>query len=308
MMSLRLPVRAPFHLQATVRLLQRRPSNLVDVWGGDSYLRALETSGGLVLAEVRNVGSVREPEVILGVRGGGGSASRLEELAPKLRRMLGLDVDPALWLRRARAEPAIAGLVEALAGIRPPRFATLFESFLNVIPFQQLSIESGLSTVSRLVRRFGLPLESGGRVFYASPRPEAILAAEPEELRACGLSTKKALALRNVARAVLEGELDEDGLAALPTPEAMKRLVRLPGIGPWSAGLVLLRGLGRLDAFPAGDVGVARGLGELFRLKEGEPMEPIVERFGALRGYLSCLSLGAYLVSRGRVQADPTSR
>jgi DNA-3-methyladenine glycosylase II len=69
--------------------------------------------------------------------------------------------------------------------------------------------------------------------------------------------------------------------------------------------LVLLRGLGRLDVFPAGDVGVARGLGTLLRLPPGASLNRVVERFGDLRGYLYFCSLGAALLARGLIHAAP---
>ena len=70
------------------------------------------------------------------------------------------------------------------------------------------------------------------------------------------------------------------------TNDALKTLVDLPGIGPWSAGLVLLRGLGRLDVFPSGDVGAERGLRTLLRAGAGTSLKRIVDRFGDRRGYL----------------------
>ncbi|MGZ6135435.1 MAG: DUF488 family protein, partial [Myxococcaceae bacterium] len=82
-------------------------------------------------------------------------------------------------------------------------------------------------------------------------------------------------------------------------------LAELKGIGPWSASLVLLRGLGRLDVFPPGDVGVARGLGSLMRLEDGPSLDRVVERFGDQRGYLYFCSLGGSLLGKGLIHAAP---
>ena len=81
----------------------------------------------------------------------------------------------------------------------------------------------------------------------------------------------------------------------LPTAEAMVALQKLPGIGPWSAGLILLRGLRRMDVFPAGDSGAARSLTALHDLPEKltpREADEIATRFGELRGYLYFLALG----------------
>jgi DNA-3-methyladenine glycosylase II len=85
---------------------------------------------------------------------------------------------------------------------------------------------------------------------------------------------------------------------------ALAELQTLPGIGPWSAGLVLLRGLRRMDVFPAGDVGAARNLPALLGLSEGwSPADAsaFAARFGDRRGYLYFLGLGAQLLSRGLI-------
>ncbi|HET7598518.1 MAG TPA: hypothetical protein VFK15_16435, partial [Burkholderiales bacterium] len=78
-----------------------------------------------------------------------------------------------------------------------------------------------------------------------------------------------------------------------------------PGIGPWSAGLVLLRGFGRLDVFPPGDVGAARGLRTLMGLPPQVPLEPVIERFGDLRGCLYFYALGTSLLRQGLIHRAP---
>src|SRR5690606_25817461 len=149
----------------------------------------------------------------------------------------------------------------------PPRFPGLFEAFANVIPFQQVSLDAGVALVRRLVERFGEPLEHEGGRYYAFPRASVLAEARLDALRRCGFSRNKAVALRHAARAIEAGEVSEAKLRAMTSEEAMRSLVELPGIGPWSAALLLLRGLGRLDVFPSGDVGVTRGLGALMNLR-----------------------------------------
>jgi DNA-3-methyladenine glycosylase II len=93
----------------------------------------------------------------------------------------------------------------------------------------------------------------------------------------------KARALRGLAGKIASGELREEDLEPLPTPEAMRVLEAQPGIGPWTAGLILLRGLGRLDVFPGGDAGAARGLRSL--LGDEDPAAALAA-LGPYRGML----------------------
>jgi 3-methyladenine DNA glycosylase/8-oxoguanine DNA glycosylase len=280
-----------------VRVLQRRPSNLVDVWQDDRYVRVLEVDGRPVVVEVENRGTLDMPDVRYRSRGSEASAA----VTANLRRILGLDVDPAFLRFPVPIDGALRTAVAALRGMRPPRFTNLFESFLNVIPFQQLSLEAGVSIIGRLIQRFGQPVEHLGRQYYASANARAIAAARLPQLRACGLSRGKAQTLRNLARMIEARELTEEEISQMPSRQALHALTQLPGIGPWSAALVLLRGVGRLDVFPPGDVGAARGLAPLLQLNQRTSIDRAVERFGDRRGYLYFCGLGASLLARGLI-------
>jgi len=304
----RLITRGPFHLQATVRVLQRRPVNRVDVWDGSRYLRVLPVGNGHVLAAVMNRGTVNRPDLDFALLAGDpraawrGTDRQLRLIGECLRAILGLDVDPAPLHRAALSESGLLQVATILRGMRPPCFADFFETFLNVIPFQQLSLDAGVAIIGRLVERFGRTLEYRGRRFHASPDSDTIAAARPAALRACGLSTRKADSLRAIARAIASGTLDAGQIDGVPTEEALRRLMQLSGIGPWSAALVLLRGFRRLDVFPPGDVGAKRSLDALSPPEHGALLERI-RRFGDLKGYLYFLALGGSLSRMGLI--DP---
>lgn len=301
-------VQAPFHLEATVRVLQRRPTNSVDVWSEGRYRRVLRTSVGFALVEVIDCGTVDRPDVRFIVRSEGSAAPRAE-IARGLRRILGLDLNLDTIHTRVLRERKLRAVAQALRGMRPPRFAELFETFGNVIPFQQLSIDAGVAIVNRLVQRFGEHFEHEGRRISAFPGPTAIGKAHLATLRDCGLSNSKAVALREIARMIASGALDEGAIARMSTKDALRALVGLPGIGAWSAALILLRGFGRLDVFPPGDVGAMRELRSLLRLAPSAPLGPIEARFGDRRGYLYFYALGARLLANGLIHPapDPTS-
>jgi DNA-3-methyladenine glycosylase II len=302
-----LPTRAPFHLEATVRVLQRRPTNAIDLWHHDRYQRVLTVAGALALVEVENRGSIADPDIRFCIRAGEATQASRAEAGCTLRRILGLDLEPLPLQHLLEAERSLRKTALALRGMRPPRFPGLFEAIARVLPFQQLSLDAGVAIVRRLVAKFGQHLEYDGQRFYAFPPADAIAEAHLASLRACGLSTQKSRALRDLARAVDSGALTEAGLASLSTSEALKTLTSLPGIGPWSAGVVLLRGLGRLDVFPPGDVGAMRGLRALIRRGPRAPLDRIIERFGEHCGYLYFCALGGSLLSKGLIHAAPDS-
>jgi DNA-3-methyladenine glycosylase II len=87
-------------------------------------------------------------------------------------------------------------------------------------------------------------------------------------LRRLGFSTNKGIAIKQVAKDILKGEFDSEGLPNLTNQQAMERLLMLRGVGRWTAEYVLLRALGRTDVFPADDVGAQNNLARWLKLKQ----------------------------------------
>jgi len=302
----RLATEGPFNLPATVRMLQRRPANRVDHWEAGRYLRAFESARGPRLVVVANSGTIEAPEVRLEIQGGAVAADVARGLRETARWMLGLDAAPAPTAWLAEMEPRFGPTARALHGFRTPCFPTLFETCARVLPFQQLSLDAGTAITGRLVDQFGSALMLDGREWRAFPTPESIAHAPIEALREAGLSRAKAVALQSLAERAIAGELDTERWQSLPSGAALKALVALPGIGPWTAAVILLRGLRRMDVFPTGDVGAARNLPLLLGLPASwSPADAcgFAERFGDRRGYLYFLGLGSQLLSRGLIEA-----
>ncbi len=269
----------PFSLRLTVGVLRRLPSNMIDLWDEaiGTYTRAWRLPMGPTLVRVRQV------DAALLELDGDPSAT------PLVRRVLGLDVKVATDDLTA-AEPRLEPVIHQLRGLRPPRFPALFETIGMTVPFQQLSLEAGQSIVNRLIRQLGEP---AGRA-WLFPTPERVAGASPAELLACGLSGGKAATLCAAARLIADGKLSERDIEALPSPEALRLLDGVPGIGPWTASVILLRGFGRLDVFPVGDVGARRSLASL--LGRDRPLDAVEEaallaRLGDQRGLLYFLGL-----------------
>lgn len=298
---------APFYLEATVRELQRRPGNATEIWDHGCYRRVLRTPEGLALVEVQNHGTIDAPDLRYRLREGKATAATLAGIGDTLRRILGLDVDPQPMLRLASAEPALRDTASALRGMRPPRFAGWLETFANVIPFQQVSLDAGIAIEGRLVERFGEHLDYQGQRLYAFPTTTAIAEAAPGAIRDCGFSRRKAEVLQSVAKAIQSGELAEEEIAGLNNANAVRTLTRVFGIGPWSANIILLRGLGRLDVFPPGDVGADRGVRALLGASSNAAITRTIEYLGDQRGYLYFYALGSALLNKGLIQPAPST-
>ena len=154
----------------------------------------------------------------------------------------------------AAQEPGIARALE-VAGMPEPRISQPgYRTLLRTIVGQQVSVASAASVWGKLEALLGPEIP-----------PDALLAAEFDALRGCGLSRQKQGYARSLCTLVSEGQLD---LTALPADdeEAIAALTQIKGIGRWSAEIYLLFADGRPDIWPAGDLAVQAGIGKLLDL------------------------------------------
>ena len=156
----------------------------------------------------------------------------------------------------AAREPAIAAAVERTGYPEPRIRETGYRTLLRTIVGQQVSVAAAASMWRKLEAALGEDMPAA-----------ALLAAEFDELRACGLSRQKQGYARSLCELVVGGELDLEHLPE-DDEEAIAQLVRIKGIGRWSAEIYLLFAEGRPDIWPAGDLAVQAGIGRILGLAE----------------------------------------
>jgi DNA-3-methyladenine glycosylase II len=156
--------------------------------------------------------------------------------------------------------------------------------------------------LNRLCRTYGLAVGEN----HAFPRPIDLASASPAQLRRLGFSGNKSLVILTLARGVAEGSLNLEALAELDTAEAFDHLTALKGIGRWTAQYILLRGLGRLDVFPADDIGSQNKMQRWLRRKQRpdyEQMYRILAPWRPYRGLLYFYLLLNHQAGRGLLEA-----
>ncbi len=292
----------PFDLALTVAVTRRRPTNLVDTWSDGVYRRLLRVGGLERLIAIRQTNLAA---VEVSVLDGTLTPQEREELSLLLDRMLGLRRDLTPVVAAFSCYEPLAHLLTQLAGMKPPRYPDLWTTLVGVVPYQQVSLEAGQAISNRMIVDIGPRAVYGDIVYYDYPTAEQFLQASDEQTRAWGLSVAKVKTLRSGAEAMLKGSIREDELVGLDDDAAIARLTQLHGIGRWSAQVILLRGLGRLSAFPLGDSGAQRAFKAIFGWEAGEVDARRTELLAALsewRGYLYFVLLGTRLLETGQVE------
>lgn len=185
-------------------------------------------------------------------------AAAAEEGVARMRRALGLDLDLGPFVERFRWDPLIGSSVRRRPHLRVRQRPVAFEALAWAICEQLIEFERAAAIERRIVRRLG-PRDAPTGLFDV-PAPARLAGTAPALLCALGLAEKRAIALTRCAREVAAGRVDLDG----GDHEAgWARLRRIPEIGQWTLDVLALHGQGRLDCFPAGDLGFLKLVGRL---------------------------------------------
>jgi DNA-3-methyladenine glycosylase II len=192
-----------------------------------------------------------------------------------------LDLEP--FYRMAEKHPILGPLATSFRGMKPIRPATLFEMAVDAVIEQQISLTAARRIRARVVERFG-ERQAGLWVF---PGPETLARASKEELRACGLSGRKAEYITGIAGNIEDGSFDLEGLKGMSDDAVGLTISGIRGFGRWSADYILIRGLGRPDAVPVDDLAVRTIIGKY--LADGgrmtaDQVEGVLKPFVPYRG------------------------
>jgi 3-methyladenine DNA glycosylase/8-oxoguanine DNA glycosylase len=168
----------------------------------------------------------------------------------RLRWMLALGDDHSEFLERFWEDPLLGRAVRVLKGLRPVRLATVAQSLLRALAGQLVTWQQAKDTERNVIRRVS-PRHASG--LYEPPSSEALARLSAAELRSLGLHARRAATLLRLCRSQ-----DLERWRELPTAAVVGGLERERGIGPWSAGVVCVRGLGRPEYGLVGDLGLLK--------------------------------------------------
>ncbi len=175
----------------------------------------------------------------------------------------------------SRVDPIMAGAIALVGPCLLEPNPDVFEALVDAIISQQISVKAADAIMARL--RAATP---GGLI-----TPDALIQLDHDALRAAGLSTPKARYVRDLTERVASGQLPLSHLPELDNEAIIEQLTAVKGIGRWTAEMILIFSLGRLDVLPVDDLGFAEGVRAAYTLEARPARKELLARGETWRPY-----------------------
>ena len=254
-----------------------------------AFWQVIRINGKLCLSMVKSTGNVDEPKVIVELKSDRpitGEDTKTARAAVTALFNLNLDLKP--FYETIKSDGIMAQVTRELWGLKNPTTPTVFEALVDSIVEQQISLKVANSLEHRIIKKFGDALDLKGTVCYAYPTPQQLASVTIDEFRQCGLSFRKAEYIKEASKLIKEGKLNLEKLRDYETSEKIiKELDEVRGVGVWTAELTMLRGMQRLEALPADDLGLRRVISRYYRdgkVISSAEARRIGEAWGAWKG------------------------
>jgi len=279
---------APFDL-ATSSLVFIDGNRCVRTYQDGYFSQVIDIGNRRVWAKLTSNGCINKPKLILELYTEGSCFSEEEkqQAMKVIAHIFSLDMPLKPFYDNVKGDAIMSQVTERLCGFKFPTTPTVFESLIDAIVEQQISIKVARSIEERLAVMFGESVVVGGEEFFAFPSAAALVDAGVEGVRRAGLSLRKAEYIYGVAQLVVSGGLDLEGLKGFLDKSVVTVLDGIRGIGVWTAELTMLRGMRRFDVLPADDFGLRRVISRYYcvsRVINALEARQIADAWGAWKG------------------------
>ncbi|HEY4208675.1 MAG TPA: DNA glycosylase [Puia sp.] len=284
--KLSIPLPSDFSFSECCWYLDRGYDDCGQRVSGDRVLKALQLGGKELLVEILGAAGRLEVTILHGQ-----TDERTEELlSTYIREWMDIDRDLRPFYELLRRNKRLAYMCESYKGLRLLGIVDLFESLAWSIIGQQINLSFAFTLKRRLVEKYGTSIRYNGEDFPIFPGYDALAAATVEDLRLMQFSRSKAAYLINLADAFAKGELSREKLMALADREQrLQALMRLKGIGTWTANYCLMKSLRDPSGIPHGDTGLLTALANHKVIRDRKELAKIDRFFSKYKGWESYL-------------------
>ena len=274
-----------------------------EIYKDGIWRRAFKIGDRLVPVKITSIGTVEKPKLQVNI------FSKLDVkekkyLADKIADIFRLRDDLRELYNFMDKDEILLDIKNKLYGLRPPGIgASIFEGMVRVIIQQQISLRVAYVVTGELVRRFGEKIEINGEPYYDFPSPEVLANVDESKLRECKLSRQKARYIKELVLKVAD-RYDLEKIRKMNNDEAIEELMKFKGIGRWTAELILITTLGRMDLCVPDDLGARKAVSYFYfdgKLQSGDAVRKFTERWGKFKGWIIYYLICAYNMEKQKL-------
>jgi DNA-3-methyladenine glycosylase II len=196
-----------------------------------------------------------------------------------------LESDLKPFYEMALQDKLLKDIVTKYYGYRIIGQPDLFESIVWAVLGQQINVQFAYTMKQRFVEKYGKSMEHNGVRYYLFPNAESVVNLKAEELLPLQFSRQKAAYTINIAEAFASGKLSKDKLKGLNLTEAKEELMKIKGVGNWTANFALMKTFRYPDAFPLEDVAIHKAIKILKKMKEKPTLDQVKRVFKKYKGW-----------------------
>jgi DNA-3-methyladenine glycosylase II len=273
---------AEFNFGLCLDYLKRSPKEVLHRCGESHVTKLLRFNTDEVLFELTSPKKNRLQVTLLNQTGPNSIRENLENYIHEWFD-LGTDLKPFYLL--AKKDLLLRDLAKKFFGYRIVGQPDLFESLIWAVLGQQINVQFAYTLKQRFVEQFGEKLLYGNETFYLFPKPETVALLKDDNLLPLQFSRQKSKYVILIAEAFESGEVSKEKLTGLSLEEAKEQLIKIKGIGNWTANYALMKTFHYLDAFPLEDVGIHNAIKNLKGMKAKPTLAQVKRIFKKYKGW-----------------------
>lgn len=281
MSKIYLPVPKEFDYKMNFQFLERSPRELLHKTVGEVVYKLVKAGGEKVLFTIKE----GDDKLIITFENGTPTDDAKSHIRNYVQEWFDLESDLTEFYALARKDKILSTLIDKYFGYRIIGQPDLFESIVWAVLGQQINLQFAYTLKQRFVEKFGERLHWKDNSFYLFPTPEIVAGLSHDILLPLQFSRQKSNYVVNIAQAFASGEMSKEKLAGLSLEEAKEKLMKIKGVGNWTANYALMKTFRYPDAFPLEDAGVHNAIKNLKKMDRKPTLDEVRRFYKKFKGW-----------------------
>ena len=276
-----IPTPKEFNYDLCLSFLKRSPREILHRLEGDSVVKALYIDDKIVVFMIRHNGEALELEFLTK----NVSTHVKNQVSDYVIEWFDLETDLKPFYAMAKKDDLLKDLVKKYYGYRIVGQPDLFESIIWAVLGQQINLKFAYTLKQRFVEQFGNHIQIGDQKYFLFPSPEEVANLSTDQLLPLQFSRQKAAYTIGIAKEFANGTISKEKLKSLSLKEAKEDLMKVKGIGNWTANYALMKTFRHPDAFPLEDAGVHNAIKNLMNMKSKPSLDRVKKIYKKYKGW-----------------------